>query len=151
MLPRGGGSQQPCGTGAGLQTSAHRACMAGVSKTSPALGTAVERCPRVAHLPSFLREGGWECTQASWTCFFSGFLGSSFAGFEDVQRKMCLILVIAGFDEVCWAQRLLVWRMQSTAGLRAMAFDYTPMSWRRRPSLSPVCQSSRISGGLRCG
>lgn len=49
------------------------------------------------------------CTQASWTCFFGGFLGSLFAGFEDVQRKLCLILVTAGLDEVCWAQKLLVW------------------------------------------
>ena len=57
-------------------------------------------------------------TQASWTWFFGGFLGSLFAVFEDVQRKMCLILVIARLDEVFRAQRLLVWRMQGNAGHR---------------------------------
>lgn len=67
-------------------------------------------------------------TPASWMCFFSGFLGSLFAGFEDTQRNMCLIL-IAGLNEVYRAQRLLVWRMQSNAGHRAMAFGYFPMSW----------------------
>lgn len=93
--------------------------------------------------PLLPQRGRLGCTQASWTCFFGGFLGGSWAGFEDVQRKMCLILVIAGRSEVCWVQILFVWRMQSAAGHGMMAFDYSPVFWRRRPSLSPVLPGFR--------
>lgn len=98
--------------------------------------------------PLLPQRGRLGCTQASWTCFFGGFLGGSWAGFEDVQRKMCLILVIAGRSEVCWVQSLLVWRMQSAAGHGMMAFDYSPVFWRENHLFLQCCQ---VSGGLRCG
>ncbi|KAK4811399.1 hypothetical protein QYF61_003398 [Mycteria americana] len=46
----------------------------------------VERCPQIACLHSFLSEGGWDALRPR-TYFFGGFLGSLFAGFENVQRK----------------------------------------------------------------
>lgn len=55
-------------------------------------------------------------------------MGNLFAGFEDVQGKMCLILVISDLGEVWWAQRFLVHRTQSNAGSRVRAFGYSPMS-----------------------
>lgn len=55
-------------------------------------------------------------TPASQMCFFGGSPGDLFAGFEDVQEKMCLILVISNRGEVCWAQKFLVHRTQGNAG-----------------------------------
>lgn len=49
-------------------------------------------------------------TLASQLCFFGGFLGNLFAGFEDVRGKTCLILIISNLDKVWWAQRFLVHR-----------------------------------------
>lgn len=52
-------------------------------------------------------------------------LGILFAGLEDVQGKMCLILIISELGEVWWAQRFLV---QSTADHRVRTFGYCPLS-----------------------
>lgn len=51
-------------------------------------------------------------TPTSQMCFFGGSPSDLFAGFEDVQGKMCLILVISDRGEVCWSQRFLVHRTQ---------------------------------------